>query len=339
METTKWPLFRGDGKIEWTQKPIPAPGPGELLIRSTANALCGSERGQFRNGSAVTPGHESVGIVEAAGPGTTIRLGTIGAVYLMDYCGECRSCRRGATNQCTAKRADMGFSHDGGYGPFELVHENIFFPIDVDLTPAEGTLLLDIMGTGGHALKRGALVVDDIQCILIAGAGPIGLGCLAMARLFHGPDMPIYITDRIEYRLDLASKLGGRPIMADPELSLQEIFRRDGYANPDIAIDTTGKQVARQEALDVLGKRGALVLAGHGEGLLIDVSRDLIAPERAVLGSEYFRYSEMSENATLLCNNRAYMKQIITHQFGVDDIQHAFELFFAGSTGKVIIEQ
>ena len=33
------------------------------------------------------------------------------------------------------------------------------------------------------------------------------------------------------------------------------------------------------------------------------------------------------------------MDQIITHRMGVDEIQHAFELFFAGETGKVIIEQ
>jgi len=70
----------------------------------------------------------------------------------MDYCGRCRSCRAGHTNQCLAKRNDMGFTADGGYGPFELVHESNFFPVPDDLPSPEATLLLDVMGTGGHAL-------------------------------------------------------------------------------------------------------------------------------------------------------------------------------------------
>ena len=89
----------------------------------------------------------------------------------------------------------MGFSHDGGYGPFELIHENIFFPTGSDISAAEATLLLDIMGTGGHSIARGRLVRPDIESLLIMGAGPIGLGVLAMARVLLAKEMPIYITD------------------------------------------------------------------------------------------------------------------------------------------------
>jgi threonine 3-dehydrogenase len=65
----------------------------------------------------------------------------------------------------------------------------------------------------------------------------------------------------------------------------------------------------------------------------------LIAPERAVLGSEYFCFNELPESLALLRSHRAYLSQIITHRYAVGAIQHAFELFFAGSTGKVVIEQ
>ena len=124
------PQFVGGGRITFGEKPVPTPGPGQLLIQVKANALCGSERGQFGGGSSVTPGHEAAGIVAGAGPETHTPVGTPGVIFLMDFCGVCRSCRLGYTNQCEAKRADMGFSHDGGYGPYELVHENIFFPVD-----------------------------------------------------------------------------------------------------------------------------------------------------------------------------------------------------------------
>jgi threonine 3-dehydrogenase len=47
-------------------------------------------------------------------------------------------------------------------------------------------MLLDVIGTGGHAIKRAQLVHPDIQVLLIPGAGPIGLGVLAMAKLLLG---------------------------------------------------------------------------------------------------------------------------------------------------------
>ena len=93
-------------------------------------------------------------------------------VYLMDYCGECRSCRLGFTNQCMAKRADMGFTHDGGYGRYELVHQSNFFPVDERTDMADATMLLDVMGTSGHAIGRAQLLRTDIESVYIAGAGP-----------------------------------------------------------------------------------------------------------------------------------------------------------------------
>jgi threonine 3-dehydrogenase len=120
------PNFTGSRQIGTVTKPVPRPGPGQLLTEVKANALCGSEHPQFNNGTDVTPGHEAAGIVVAVGENTTTPLGTRGVVFLMDFCGECRSCQRGFTNQCLAKRGDMGFNRDGGYGVYELISETIF---------------------------------------------------------------------------------------------------------------------------------------------------------------------------------------------------------------------
>lgn len=332
------PHFVGQRRITTTIKAVPQPGPRQLLLEVKANALCGSERPQFFDGTPVTPGHEAAGVVVATGEGTTTPVGTAGVVFLMDFCGECRSCHNGFTNQCLLKRADMGFTHDGGYGVYELIHESIFFPIG-DLPLTEATMLLDIMGTGGHALKRARLVHQDIESLLVAGAGPIGLGVLAMAKLLLGKEMPVYISDMVPYRLELARQMGGLPISVADGNTLMDGLKHHGADRVDVAIDTSGKQAARQQALNALAQRGALILVGHGEGLELKVSPDMIAPERALLGSEYFAYAELAENLPLLLGNRRYMDQIITHRFGVDEIQHAFELFFAGETGKVIIEQ
>jgi threonine dehydrogenase-like Zn-dependent dehydrogenase len=332
------PRFLGQGKIDFVERPVPEPGPAQLLLQVKANALCGSERPQFLSGSEVTPGHEAAGIVVAAGPDTHTALGTPGVVFLMDFCGACRSCRLGLTNQCLNKRGDMGFNKDGGYAPYELIHESIFFSVGDDLPLVEATMLLDVMGTSAHAIKRARLVHPDIQSVVVTGAGPVGLGVLAMAKLIWGDDMPVLVSDIVPYRLQLAERLGGKPIDLR-EQTLEQGVHRHGLQAVDLGIDTSGKSAARQACLAVLDRRGVLVCVGHGETLTLQVSPDLIAAERAVLGSEYFCYDELGENLQRLAAHGSYLGQIITHRYPVRDIQHAFETFFAGETGKVVVEQ
>lgn len=328
--TAQAPVFAGDGRIDFADHDYPDPGPGQLLLAVQANALCGTDRDQYFGGSSVVPGHEAAGTVIATGEGTTTERGTRGAVFLMDYCGECRSCKYGATNQCFSKRADMGFTHDGGYGPYELVHETNFFPITDDIEIGNATMLLDVMGTSTHALGRAALVRQDIESVYIAGAGPIGIGLAVMSRLRYGADVPIFISDLTPWRLDFAESFGATPVRADD---------LKAAGNPDIAFDSTGKGIARRGALDIISQRGALICVGHGETITIDVSSDLIAPEHAILGSEYFRYDEMAGNLALLQANQDLIGRVISHRFPVAEIDEAFRLFLAGQTGKVVITQ
>jgi threonine 3-dehydrogenase len=332
------PRFVGGGRISTWERPVPQPGDGELLLEVRANALCGTERHQLEAGSAVTPGHEAAGVVAAAGLGTSTPPGTAGVVYLMDFCGSCRSCVLGATNQCLAKLADRGFTHDGGYGAYELVSESQFFPVEADIPAAEATLLLDVMGTPGHAIERAQLLRRDIKSVALAGAGPVGLGVIVMVRLMLGPDVPVIVGDVVDYRLQLAGSLGARTVDLR-ETTLDHGVRAAGLPNADVAIDTAGRTTARRDLIRVLGKRGVLVCVGHGEDLTVDVSNDLIGPERAVLGSEYFRFDELPRNLELLRAHRAELTPIVTHSFPVSGLEAAFELFLSGQSGKVVVQR
>jgi threonine 3-dehydrogenase len=331
------PRFLGEGRIDWVDKPVPEPMAGELLVAVAANAVCGTDRLQLRFGSAVTPGHEAAGTVAAAGAGTSVPVGTRGVVYLMGYCGSCRSCRLGHTNQCLDKRPDLGFEADGGYCPYEIVDERNFFPVDANTDLAEATLLLDVMGTSGHAIERARRVRADIESVVIAGAGPIGLGLVVMAKVALGEEVPVFITDTAPYRLRLAADLGAVAVDLG-ERSLSDALNHRGLVGVDVGFDAAGKEDARRSVLAALNKRGVLVCVGHGQGLTLKVSPDLIATERAVLGSEYFRYDELPANADLLRAHRDYVGRILTHRFPTTAIEEAFELFNAGETGKVVLQ-
>jgi len=327
------PTFTGKGAITWAERSYREPGEGELLISPRANAICGTDRGFFLHGAAHVCGHETAGVVIAAGPGTTVPVGTRGVVFLMDFCGICRSCRAGATNQCLAKRGDMGINTDGGYGPYEVVHQSNFFSVTDDIDLETATMLLDVMGTSSHALDRAELLRRDIESVFIAGAGPIGLGLLVMARIRYGRDVPIYISDVSRWRRDFAEGFGGIPIdAADPAAM-------GGVGRPDIAFDSSGKEIARRGALDVLAKRGVLVCVGHGETVTLDVSRDLLEPEHTVLGSEYFLYADLARNLETLREHQDVIGRVITHRLPVSQLGEAFELFLSGETGKVVVTQ
>jgi threonine 3-dehydrogenase len=334
-ETQVIPKFIGDGRITMHEGPVPAAGESEVLLRVAGNVLCGSERYQFFSGSSVTPGHEVSGEIVAVGAGVEHSIGTHGAVFLMQFCGACRSCRTSATNQCLDKHGDVGFTRDGGYQPYIAVSASSFFPTP-QIDPVDAPILLDIMGTGGHAIDRARLVHDDIERIVVVGAGPIGLAVLAMAKLIFGHEFPVAISDIAPYRLRLAEQLGGIPIDVSSQ-SLAEGLAAIAFGVPDAAFDTSGRTEVREHALDTLAQRGVLVCVGHGGAIVVKVSRQLIASERAILGSEYFRFDEFPRNLALLQQHRDYLTQIITHEFPQSDLEEAMTLFFAGNAGKVLI--
>jgi threonine dehydrogenase-like Zn-dependent dehydrogenase len=154
-----------------------------------------------------------------------------------------------------------------------------------------------------------------------------------MCKVTFGHDFPVRMSDISPWRLDFARSLGAETIDARDSEALREMHASD------VAFDSTGKQIARQAAIAALGKRGVLVCVGHGETLTLDVSPDLIAAERAVMGSEYFRYEELPNNLDLLRDNFDYLSLIITHRVEVEQINEAFASFFAGETGKVVVTQ
>ena len=245
------------------------------------------------------------GVIVDKGKNAKFDIGMKGAVYLYDYCHKCRSCQLGLTNQCLHKNCDYGFNVDGAFCEYYLVNDYVFFPVDESVDVINATLLLDVMGTGGHATKRAQLVHKDIQSVLINGAGPIGLGLLAMSKLTFAKDLPVLINDVKSSRLPLAEKMGGLPIDLSKQ-SLEEGMEQHGIKNPDVAIDATGKAIARKNALQALAKRGVLVMVGNGEGLEFEQYPDMGGPERSILGSEYFSYNEMEANHELLKNNQEY---------------------------------
>jgi propanol-preferring alcohol dehydrogenase len=148
------------GPLELTDRPVPEPGPGQLLVKVIACGVCRTDL-HLAEGDLpprhprMTPGHEVVGQVVAAGPGATrFREGDrVGAAWLAGTDGTCRFCRRGEENLCPAS-VYTGWDIHGGYAEYLTVADAFAHPLPDGFSDAELAPLLCAGIIGYRALRR-----------------------------------------------------------------------------------------------------------------------------------------------------------------------------------------
>jgi propanol-preferring alcohol dehydrogenase len=147
------------------EMPMPAPGPGQVLVEVAACAVCRTDLhvvdGELPDPSLpIVPGHEIVGRVIEIGAGVEgLALGErVGIPWLGWTCGVCRYCRGGRENLCERARF-TGYQIDGGYATHACADARYCFA-------------LDEAGDGGWS---------DAEAAPLLCAGLIGYRCLSMA--------------------------------------------------------------------------------------------------------------------------------------------------------------
>jgi alcohol dehydrogenase, propanol-preferring len=148
------------GPLRLIDRPVPEPGPGELLIRVVCCGVCRTDLHLAEGDLAprrpdVTPGHEVVGEVVATGPGTTrFSAGErVGVAWLAGTDGSCRYCRRGNENLCPAS-VFTGWDQDGGYAEYLVAADAYVHELPSGFTDAELAPLLCAGIIGYRALRR-----------------------------------------------------------------------------------------------------------------------------------------------------------------------------------------
>ncbi|WP_370365962.1 zinc-binding alcohol dehydrogenase family protein [Catenulispora sp. GP43] len=204
------------GPLELVSKPVPQPGPGELLVRVIACGVCRtdlhvSEGDLPVRRERVTPGHEVVAAVAALGPGTSgsgFAIGDrVGAAWLRSTCGHCRFCLRGAENLCP-QSSYTGWDADGGYAEYMTVPAAFAYRLPAGYTDAELAPLLCAGIIGYRALQRAA--VPDGGRLGIYGFG--GSAHLA-AQVALARGATVHVMTRGERAQRLALQLGAASVV------------------------------------------------------------------------------------------------------------------------------
>jgi propanol-preferring alcohol dehydrogenase len=167
--------------------PDPVPGPGELLLRVAACAVCRTDL-HVVDGDLPNPklplvlGHEIVGVVEAVGPGAAgFAPGErVGVPWLGRTCGECRFCREGSENLCDAARF-TGYDRDGGFAEKAVADARFAFSVPEAFSDVEAAPLL-CAGLIGYRTLR---MAGDPRTVGIWGFGAAA-HLVAQAARFEG---------------------------------------------------------------------------------------------------------------------------------------------------------
>ncbi len=148
------------GPLRLVERPVPDPGPGEVLVEVSTCGVCRTDLHVTEGDLAVhhpgvIPGHEIVGRVVRLGPGSgrLVEGDRVGVAWLRHTCGVCRWCRSGRENLCEGSRY-TGWDEDGGYAEYASVPEAFAYPIPQDFADATAAPLLCAGIIGYRSLLR-----------------------------------------------------------------------------------------------------------------------------------------------------------------------------------------
>ncbi|MFZ6778554.1 NAD(P)-dependent alcohol dehydrogenase [Undibacterium sp. Ji83W] len=337
MPTMKAAVYLRPGKIAIEEKPIPAPGPGEALIKITTTTICGTDvhilKGEYPVKPGLTIGHEPVGVIAALGAGVTgYELGQRVVVGAISPCGQCYSCLDGQHSQCGGKPAGgwrFGNTIDGCQAEYLLVPYAMsnLEVIPDGLTDEQVLMCPDIMSTGFGGAESGDIKIGDT--VVIFAQGPIGLCATAGAKL-RGASLIIAV-DGVASRLDMARALGADITIdytkTDP---LTEIMRLTHGRGVDVAIEALGTQMTFESCLRALKPGGRLSSLGVYSGKLslpLDAFAAGLGDHKIITTLCPGGKERMRRLMNVVKSGRVKLDAMVTHRFKLDDIEQAYDLF------------
>jgi 2-desacetyl-2-hydroxyethyl bacteriochlorophyllide A dehydrogenase len=331
-------LCEEPGRLRIDERPVPAPGPGEVMLRIRRIGVCGTDLHIFQGKHPYLEyprvmGHELSGEIAAAGRGTKLAEGT--AVYVMPYltCGRCIACRAGKTNCCTSLQC-LGVHCDGGMAEYLMLPESVVFPMG-DL-PFHEAALVEFLAIGAHAARRAE--IRGSERALVVGAGPIGIATALFAKA-RGAEVTFLDPrqDRLAF-CDQALGLGhGIAVDDNTPARLAELTGGEFF---DLVFDATGNAAAMERSLAWVAHGGSLVFVGVTRATIGFAGPEFHKRETTIKGSRNATIEDFREVIEAMTTGRVQVSRLITHRASLEEAVAGFPVWIRPETGviKAMIE-
>ena len=344
-------VLTAPGAFEIRTVPAPRPGPGEVLCRVGAVAICGSDPEIIRGGLAGTwpprypfiPGHEWSGQVIAAGAGVVdLAPGDRVAGQAHCGCGTCANCMEGRYTICeNYGRPETGHRHygfitNGAYAQFAVLSVKSVNAMPDSMSFREGALV-DTAGVVLHGLELCG--VRPGGTVAVIGPGPIGLIAMRMARLLGAARV---IAVGRGARLQAARQAGADVLVdferADPVAQVREA---SGGGGVDEAVECSGAAGTFRQCVEMVRKGGRVSLLGVPPNSVMEA-----LPFKYVVHNEIAIYGvRANPNVSrkvigLIGSGQLKVADLVTHTFPLENFAAALDTFVNRRDGaiKVVVE-
>lgn len=328
-------VFPGDGTTLVKDFPDPEPGYGEVVVRTRASGMCGSDlhfyHGAFEFDRSVIQGHEPCGEVYAVGAGVDEAQAKVGDRVMIHHyigCGTCRRCRAGWPQMCeTAPGKTMAIHVDGGHAPYIVVPVSSLLPLPDGLSFAAGAAVGCGTGTAWGAIKRLGGVSDTTTVVI--GQGPVGLSATMFAASMGAKVIAVDVDDR---RLANSAEFGADVVVNSREQSLTDVVAEyTGGHMADVVMETSGR--ASADALAVLGTFGRAVFTGL-PGAVEFTTHAVYKKQWTIMTSWTMSSTEQARCAEYIVAHNLPVDRLYSHTWTIEEAEEAYRWFDRQDAGK-----
>ncbi|WP_327580302.1 NAD(P)-dependent alcohol dehydrogenase [Streptomyces sp. NBC_00145] len=329
---------------EVVQIPVPAPGPGQVLLRMTAAGVCHSDiavmswpADQLGFPLPLTLGHEGVGTVAAVGDGVVaVEVGDAVAVYGPWGCGTCAKCAEGKENYCLRAK-ELGIYPPGLGAPGAMAEYMVvdsprhLVPLGA-LDPVQAVPLTDAGLTPYHAIKRSLPKLVPGSTAVVIGTG--GLGHVAIQLLRALSPAWVIALDVNEEKLALAREVGAHEAILSDAESVAVVRELTGGKGAEAVFDFVGATPTVATAGGCVAVEGDVTIVGLGGGTLA-VGFGTTPYEASVTAPYWGSRSELMEVLDLA---RSGVVSVHVETYGIDDAPTAYQRLHDGTVrGRAVI--
>ena len=331
-------VYRGVNDMRVETVPVPAIGPGELLVKVATCGICGTDLKKIHTGSHSAPrvfGHEMAGTIVKVGEAVTrFEVGERVMVFHHVPCGECYYCRKQTPAQCPLYKkvgVTAGFEPSGGgFAEYIRVMDFVVANRGVvripDWVPFEQAAFVEPVNTVLKGVKLLNLAQDDT--VLVIGQGPIGLMWAALARRTGAR---VLTSDLYPERHAIAARFGLRnPIHAGTENVIERVLEETEGRGADAVVLAVGGNALIKTAVAAARPGGKVMLFAqtqHGEATFDPGA--VCVDEKTLLGSYSSSFPILDEVTDLVFNgyrNGFDLTQLISHRFPIEQSVAAIEI-------------
>ena len=350
--TMRAAVYRGVNDIRLETVPVPAIGPGELLVKVATCGVCGTDLKKIHTGSHSAPrifGHEMAGTIVAAGAGVAnFAVGERVMVFHHIPCGHCYYCRKHTPAQCAVYKkvgATAGMEPSGGgFAEYFRVMDWIVAMGGVvripDGIPFEQAAFIEPVNTVLKAVKLLNLAADET--VLVIGQGPIGIMLAAFSRRTGAR---VLTSDLYPERHALAAKFGlHEPLDATTEDVVKRAHEAtEGRGADAVLLAVSGtKLIPTAMAAVRPGGKVMLFAQTQHETATFDPG-SVCMDEKTLLGSYSASTAIQPEVAELVFGgyrNGFDLTQLISHRFPLEQAVEAIEVASSpqADSMKIMIE-